>query len=111
MDWILLKAAQDLEKIQEISESETVLIFKHSTRCSISSTALNRLERSWKEGEMKNVKPYFVDLIADRPISNQVSDTFNIPHESPQILLIKNGKCIYHASHLAISYPEIYKNI
>jgi bacillithiol system protein YtxJ len=107
MKWIILDSEQELEKIKELSNTQAVLIFKHSTRCSISSTALNRLERSWKDEEMKDIKPYHLDLITYRSISNKIADTFNVPHESPQVLLIKNGKCIYNASHLSISYKEI----
>jgi bacillithiol system protein YtxJ len=109
MDWIQLTKEQDLNTIKDISNSQAVLIFKHSTRCSISSTALNRLERSWKEEEVKNIKPYFLDLLNFRAISNHITDEFKITHESPQILLIRNGQCIYSASHLSINYQDILK--
>jgi bacillithiol system protein YtxJ len=107
MKWIILNSEKELEKIKELSNTQTVLIFKHSTRCSISSTALNRLERSWNDEEMKDTKPYHLDLINYRSVSNKIEEDFNVPHESPQVLLIKNGKCIYNASHLSISYKEI----
>jgi bacillithiol system protein YtxJ len=111
MEWIPLKDEQELEKIKEMSASQPVVIFKHSTRCSISSTALNRLERNWKTEETKNIKPYLLDLLNFRSISNAIETTFKITHQSPQILLIKNGECIYNASHLAISYPEILTKV
>lgn len=109
MDWIKLTDEQELNTIKEISNSHPVLIFKHSTRCSISSTALNRLERSWKEEEVKNIKPYMLDLLSFRSLSNKISDEFKIAHESPQILLIRNGQCFFNASHLSINYQEILK--
>lgn len=110
MNWNNLQEEQELEKIKEISASQPVLIFKHSTRCSISATALNRLERSWKEADMKNVRPYLLDLISYRSISNKIADTFQVQHESPQVLVIRDGKCTYHASHLGIQYDELVKN-
>jgi len=109
MDWIQLTNEQELNDIKDLSNSQPVLIFKHSTRCSISSTALNRLERSWKDEEVKNIKPYLLDLLSFRSVSNNITDQFKIPHESPQILLIRNGQCVYSASHLSINYQEILK--
>ena len=111
MNWISLNSEEELETIKDLSGSQTILIFKHSTRCTISSTALNRLERAWKDEEMKDIKPYHLDLINKRSVSNKIEEVFNIPHESPQVLLIKNGACIYNASHLGISYKEIHENI
>jgi bacillithiol system protein YtxJ len=111
MNWIQLKEEGQLNTIKELSDEQTVLIFKHSTRCSISSMALDRLERSWKEEEMANVKPYFLDLLQFKPISNKIASQFGIEHESPQILLIKKGICVYHESHGGISYQAISKNL
>lgn len=109
MDWISIKEEQELDQIKEISRSQPVLIFKHSTRCTISSTALNRLERAWKPEEVKDLKPYYLDLITYRSVSNKIADSFKVPHESPQVLIIKNGECIYDASHLSINYQDILK--
>ena len=107
MNWNKLNSTETLKKINELSEETTVLIFKHSTRCSISSMALDRLERNWKESETKNIKPYYLDLIAHRDLSNRISEMYHIPHESPQALLISKGKCIYDASHSDISYKDL----
>ena len=73
--------------------------------------ALSWFERSWKEEEMEGVTPYYLDLISYRNISAQVAEEFNVQHESPQLLLIRNGKCIFHSSHSAISYKELKKEI
>jgi bacillithiol system protein YtxJ len=82
------------------------LIFKHSTRCPISSMALNRIERS-KELKEQEVDFYLLDLIQHRDISAEIAETFGVSHESPQILLIKNGECILDASHMGIDPEEI----
>ncbi len=104
MNWIQLNNLQQLNEIKEKQNDEISLIFKHSTRCSISSMALNRLERSWKDD---NISTYFLDLIAHRDISAEIQNMFGVYHESPQAILIKNGKAIYDASHMAISSHEI----
>jgi bacillithiol system protein YtxJ len=107
MNWQELTEIEEIEKIKELSNTQPVLIFKHSTRCSISSASLDRLERNWKETEMNNIKPYYLDLISYRPVSNKIQDTFHVEHQSPQVLIIKNGRCVYDASHIDINYKEI----
>jgi bacillithiol system protein YtxJ len=109
MVWKKLEGVSQLEQIHARSKEKKVLIFKHSTRCSISRTALDRLERNWKEDEMKDVEAYFLDLISYREISTQVANQFNIEHQSPQVLVIKNGEAIYDSSHFDIDYNSIKK--
>jgi len=104
MNWIELTTEQQLEQIKEQSKEQPVVIFKHSTRCSISSMAKSRLER---ETPTENVPFYYLDLIRYRAISNKVAEEFKVVHESPQILLIKNGECTYEESHNGISMAEI----
>ena len=101
MNWIELNNISQLDSIQESSKSKAVLLFKHSTRCSISTMAKSRLERDWNDDI--EIETYYLDLIKFREISNEMADKFNIPHQSPQALLIKNGECIYDASHNMIS--------
>ncbi len=107
MDWNQLDNAAKLAAIKEESNTQKVLIFKHSTRCSISTMALGRLERSWKDNEMTALKPYYLDLLNFRSISNQIAEDFGITHESPQVLVIEKGQCVYHASHSDIDYKEL----
>ncbi|WP_026135604.1 bacillithiol system redox-active protein YtxJ [Nafulsella turpanensis] len=111
MKWNQLNSEQALEAIKEHSADKAIIIFKHSTRCPVSQMALSWFERSWKEEEMKGVEPYFLDLISYRPVSGKVAEIFNVQHESPQLLLIRNGKCTYHRSHSNISYKELQKEL
>lgn len=104
MNWLDLTNEQQLETIVEQSKTQPVVIFKHSTRCSISSMAKNRIER---ETPPENVTFYYLDLIRYRSISNKIAEVFHVPHESPQVLLIKNGECIYEESHNGISMDDI----
>jgi bacillithiol system protein YtxJ len=107
MKWIALEDENQLEEIKKESQEKPVLIFKHSTSCSISATALSRLERSWKTEEVPHLKAYYLDLLSYRGLSREVANKFGVVHESPQVLLIEKGECTYHASHLSISYPEV----
>ena len=107
MDWLTLESSEQLQAIKNTSHEKLALIFKHSTRCSISQTIMDRLERNWKQEEMKEVKLYFLDLVQQRSVSNQVSEEFAVRHESPQVLLIKNGQSIYNRSHFDINYKDL----
>jgi len=111
MNWIKLESANQISTILEQSATSTVLVFKHSTRCSISSTSLNRLERAWEENLLSNIPAYYLDLISFRNLSTLIAESFDVEHQSPQVLLIKNQKCISNASHFDIQYAEIKKQL
>jgi bacillithiol system protein YtxJ len=107
MNWNKLTSEEQIDQVIAASDQKPVLLFKHSTRCSISSMSLDRLLRNWKEEDSERITPYYLDLIAFRSVSNLVAERFGIPHESPQVLLIQKGKVTYHESHYGISYTEI----
>lgn len=104
MHWIHLTDEEQLKNIVNKSQERSQVIFKHSTRCSISSLALQRLQ---KAKQPEDIDFYFLDLIAYRSLSNKVADIFKVEHESPQILLIRNGECIYDESHTGITMNGI----
>jgi bacillithiol system protein YtxJ len=109
MKWTELKSLQQLEDLRKESEETPVLIFKHSTRCATSRMSLDRLERGWTQGEKDGIRPYFLDLINYRDVSNTIAETFNVQHESPQVLVIHKGESILDLSHYDINYEEIRK--
>jgi bacillithiol system protein YtxJ len=111
INWSSLTREDQIQDIIEESKQKPVVIFKHSTSCSISATAKGRLERQWSESDLQQVKPYYLDLLAYRPVSNQVARTFDIAHQSPQLLLIRDGQCVYDASHLGIRLEEVKKHL
>lgn len=104
MNWITISDLAQLDLISQNSFQKSILIFKHSTRCSVSSMILHRLER---ETTPENIEFYFLDLLRHRNISNSIAEKFSVHHESPQVLLIKNGECIYEESHNGITMSEI----
>ena len=108
MNWIPLKDENELEAIKKASATTPQVIFKHSTRCSISSMAKSRLDRSEAP---TGVDFHYLDLIAYRALSAKIAEDFSVHHESPQILLIKNGECIYDESHSGISIDEIEEQL
>lgn len=95
----------DLKVIEERSHERPQLIFKHSTRCSISSMALSRFERLWQENEPLDV--WYLDLIAYRAVSNEIAERFGVTHQSPQAIMIVNGAVGYHNSHNGIDLGDI----
>lgn len=103
--WNNLNSISQLNEIDELSQEKPVLIFKHSTRCPISSMALSRFERSYQEDA--SFTPFFLDLIAYRDVSNGIAEKYAVIHESPQTILIKNGQSIYNSSHNGIDFEEI----
>jgi bacillithiol system protein YtxJ len=107
MNWNKLTSEEQIDQVITESAEKPVLLFKHSTSCSISSMSLDRLSRNWKTEDSDKITPYYLDLIVYRNLSNLVAERFGIPHESPQVLLIQNGKVTYHESHYGISYAEI----
>jgi monothiol bacilliredoxin len=104
MNWIPLQTETQLDEIRERSTGRPQLIFKHSTRCPTSALVKGRLDRAAKPG---SIDFYYLDLIHYRPVSNKVVDLFRIGHESPQVLLIRDGQCVYNESHLGITMDQI----
>jgi len=111
LKWNELSSVGQLDEIDKISSSQPVAIFKHSTRCSISAASLNRLERKWDINKAGDIQPYYLDLIANREISNAVAERYGIDHQSPQLLLIQQGRCTYNNSHFGIAFDELVDNI
>jgi len=104
-----LTHSSELDKLDKVSETGTVIIFKHSTRCPISSMAYSRLAEGW-DFENNNVPIYYIDVVRHRDVSNQVSSHYGIQHESPQVLVISHGQCVYDNSHHGITADDLKEN-
>ena len=105
INWTELTDLGQLNEIIAISNEKPVAIFKHSTRCSVSRMALKQFENEFNSSD--KVTPYFLDLIAHRPISNAIAEQFSVTHQSPQLILIKDGKAVYNVSHSDIDAVEL----
>ena len=103
--WKQLTDLSELDTIVEESNKKPVLIFKHSTRCSVSRMVLKQFENEFVLQD--KIKPYFLDLLQHRAISNEIASQFGVQHQSPQLIIIKNGKAIYNASHESIAAENL----
>lgn len=110
ISWFPLNSNESLEALLAASFETPCLIFKHSTRCNISDIAKYRLESDWAF-PANTIRPYYLDLIAHRALSNIVAERFAVHHESPQVLLIVKGACTYDADHLDIQVAEIAEQL
>ncbi len=108
MNWINLEEESQLQKIKQRQGKS--IIFKHSTRCSISMMAKKRLDLD-ADIVPEDVECYFLDLIKNREISNQIETLFHVHHESPQLLAIKDGECVLDQSHGAIELEEVIEEL
>ena len=109
IDWNDLTDLGQLNEIITLSNERPVAIFKHSTRCSVSRMALKQFENEFDLSD--KVTAYFLDLIAHRDISNAIASQFGVIHQSPQLILIKEGKAVYDASHSDIDAEGLKKKI
>lgn len=105
LPWIMLTSKDQLADITKKSEGKTQVLFKHSTRCGISSMVLRQFEAAYDLD--LNVDLYFLDLLNYRDVSNEVGYQFQVMHQSPQLLVIRNGVVVAHASHGAINDVDL----
>ncbi len=104
--WIQLDSLEMLEQVDAESYKQPVAILKHSTSCGISRMVLRQFEKDY-DLEPDSVKLYFLDLLRFREISNRIASKFNVPHESPQLIILKDGKVVHDSSHSAIEVNSI----
>lgn len=104
--WIQLTQMETLEEIALGSSNQPIAILKHSTSCGISRMVLRQFEQNYNL-KPDSVKLYFLDLLRYRDISNRIATRFNVPHESPQLIVIKDGKVVHDASHSAIDVEKL----
>ena len=108
--WMPLISVEEINTIKEISKNQSILIFKHSTRCGISRMVIKQFESLFNE-ENKQLKVYYLDLLNFREVSSKLSEVFQVIHQSPQLLVIKNGISVYDESHFGITKVNLSKFI
>ena len=110
MHWITLTDDRQLDELIAASHQKTIAIYKHSTRCSVSVMVKRGLEQQWQLTE-DELPVYYLDLLAYRSISNRIAEFFSVRHESPQLILIRDGKAIYHASQSEIDFDAMVEKV
>lgn len=108
--WKQLTSIEQLKEIMAKSIDQPVLLFKHSTRCSISIMALSRFQKEWNQ-ENKSIDLYYLDLLNHRDVSSKIAEITGVVHQSPQAILISNNEVKYTATHSSISARDIQKSI
>lgn len=109
IQWQALETLDDLKSILNQSHQNYVAIFKHSTRCGTSLYVKDKLE---SEASLikENIDFYYLDLLRFRSLSNEIAEKFNVIHQSPQLIILKDEKVVFHTSHLAINSENINRN-
>jgi bacillithiol system protein YtxJ len=110
INWIPLTDLAQLNEIAVASNEKPIVIFKHSTRCSISRMALKQFENEYALND-DEVTPYFLDLLSFRDVSNEISSRFQVEHQSPQLILIKKENAVYHVSHSDIDAEDLQRMV
>ena len=110
LSWTPLISVEEINTIKEISINKSILIFKHSTRCGISRMVIKEFESLFNE-ENKKLKVYYLDLLNFREVSSKLSEVFQVIHQSPQLLVIKNGISVYNESHYEITKVNLSKYV
>ncbi len=105
--WKFVSTEQQLNDIVALSKEQPVLLYKHSTRCSISLMAKKVIESEYQGEITDKVSIYLLDLLNYRSVSDSIASSFGVTHASPQILLIKDGKCVFNTSHEDCSLSKI----
>ena len=105
MDWKALESLEDWKQAVEASHTSPVVVFKHSTRCSISRLALKLTQQRWELSE--NTTAFLLDLLNHRDVSQAIAEDLGIEHQSPQMVLIRDGKALRHANHSNIDPVEL----
>ena len=110
INWKILQAEAQLTEFIALSKRKPIAIFKHSTRCSLSSMVKSRLERGWNIKD-NDLDMYYLDLLNHRNISDKIASDFNVEHQSPQLIVLSQGDVLYHASHGEIDAGILKKSI
>jgi bacillithiol system protein YtxJ len=106
MKYFTLDKMEQFDEIDEISKTKPVVLFKHSTRCSISRMVLKQFDAEFNYPEEK-IDWYLLDLLNHRDLSNEIASRYNVVHQSPQIVVIRNGKAVFNESHDSISAEDL----
>ncbi len=101
-----LDKMEQFDEIDEISQTKPVVLFKHSIRCSISRMALKQFDAEFNYPEEK-IEWYLLDLLNHRDLSNEIASRYNVVHQSPQIVVIRNGKAVFNESHDSIAAEDL----
>ena len=111
MNWNILNSIDQLLKIDEKSKNKIQILFKHSTRCSVSTFAKRILENEYNDSIKEQFDVYYIDLISYRDVSNEIASRYKVEHESPQLIVIKEGVAVFTSSHSDVSFEKVLASL
>ena len=111
MNWNILNSIDQLLKIDEKSKNKIQILFKHSTRCSVSTFAKRILENEYNDSIKEQFDVYYIDLISYRDVSNEIANRYKVEHESPQLIVIKEGVAVFTSSHSDVSFEKVLASL
>ncbi|GAB6990540.1 bacillithiol system redox-active protein YtxJ [Paenibacillus pini] len=106
-----LTTSEQLHTALEASKDKPLLLFKHSTRCPISAGAYQEVMSYLKDQPNEAVEYGLIHVVEDRPVSLEVADLIGVQHQSPQVILIRNQKPIWHTSHSNITSDALNEHL
>jgi bacillithiol system protein YtxJ len=95
----------DDDNLASAFQSDRIVLYKHSKSCSISAFAMREIQKF--SDKHPDVVVYILEVREQRPLSQKVAAHFDIPHQSPQAIVIQKGKAIWHASHFDITAGKV----
>ena len=101
-----LLSVDEWNEVLEKSKEEPILVLKHSTTCPISTGAFSRVD-----GFETDIPKYFLKVRESRPVSNEIESALDVVHQSPQLIMLKEGKAVWNASHTVITENEIKRGM
>ena len=104
--WVSLTNSEQLEDIEVRSNNKVQVIFKYSSRCGINRIVMKEFEKAY-ESSQQDFDFYFLDILSFRSVSKTIATRFEVIHESPQVLVIKKGVVVVHASHSEINRLDL----
>jgi bacillithiol system protein YtxJ len=109
-EWHQIASMDDLDEAELESHNRTIAIFKHSVSCGASAHAKHRMEDGF-DLDPERCRLYYLDLLSYRDISTEIARRYDVQHQSPQMIVIQNGKPVFDASHHAVSLDTLKENI
>ena len=97
----MYKAINNLDQVLEISREKPVLILKHSNTCPISARSKTQVDSFL--AKRNGIEAYLVVVQKERGMSNEIERILGITHQSPQVLIVRDGKAVTALSHFRIS--------
>jgi len=102
-EWREITSIEEWDKVMSDSASRQVIVLKHSTRCPVSASALEEYEAYLADKPNPDTDYYLVKVIESRPVSNKIAEDLGVVHQSPQMILVKDGKAVWNTSHWSVT--------